>query len=402
MIQIGIIKEEKVPLDHRVPITPAQIAQIQRDFPKVRIKIQSSSVRCYPDEDYRKEGIEIVTSVKDCDILMGVKEVPILSLIADKTYLFFSHTIKKQIYNRNLLRAILEKNIRIIDYEALINEHGHRIVAFGRWAGIVGAYNAIWTYGKRYNLFTIKRVHDCFDFEDLKTEYSKVKLPSIKIAITGGGRVSKGVMEVLLAMNIKMVSPAAFIERVFDVPVFCQLNTRDYCKHKSGESFVRSSFYSSPEDYKGDFLKYAQVADVLIAGAYWDPRAPVLFEREDVLKNNFKIRIIADITCDIQGSIPSTLRSCTIDEPIYDYNPSEDVVELPLTDEANITVMAVDNLPCELSRDASESFGDELINNVLPYLIGEDTLGRIANATVAERGRLSGKYDYLKDYVEGK
>ena len=402
MIQIGIIKEEKVPVDHRVPITPAQAAQIQKDFPKVRIRVQSSRVRCYSDNDYLKEGIEIVPSVKDCDILMGVKEVPRPSLIADKTYLFFSHTIKKQAYNRNLLRTVLEKNIRLIDYEALINEHGHRIVAFGRWAGIVGAYNAIWTYGKRYNLFNIKRVHDCFDFASLKSEYPKVKLPSIKIAVTGGGRVSKGAMEVLLAMNIKMVSPAAFMDRVFDVPVFCQLNTRDYCKHKSGESFIRSSFYTSPEEYEGDFLKYAQVADVLIAGAYWDPRAPVLFEREDVLKNNFKIRIIADITCDIQGSIPSTLRSSTIDDPIYDYNPSEDVVELPLTDEANITVMAVDNLPCELSRDASESFGDELINNVLPYLIGEDTLGTIANATVAEKGRLSGKYDYLKDYVEGK
>ena len=402
MIKIGIIKEEKVPVDHRVPITPAQAAQIQRDFPKVQIKVQSSSVRCYADDDYRNEGIEIVSSVKDCDILMGVKEVPIPSLIEDKTYLFFSHTIKKQAYNRNLLRAVLDKKIRLIDYEALINEHGHRIVAFGRWAGIVGAYNAIWTYGKRYSLFAIKRVHDCFDFADLKSEYPKVKLPSIKIVVTGGGRVSKGAMEVLLAMNIKMVSPAAFIERVFDVPVFCQLNTRDYCKHKSGESFIRSSFYTSPEEYEGDFLKYAQVADVLIAGAYWDPRAPVLFEREDVLKNNFKIRIIADITCDIQGSIPSTLRSSTIDDPIYDYNPSEDVVELPLTDEANITVMAVDNLPCELSRDASESFGDELINNVLPYLIGEDTLGTIANATVAEKGRLSVKYDYLKDYVEGK
>ena len=402
MIKIGIIKEEKVPVDHRVPITPAQATQIQRDFPKVQIKVQSSSVRCYPDDDYRNENIEIVSSVKDCDILMGVKEVPIPCLIEDKTYLFFSHTIKKQAYNRNLLRAVLGKKIRLIDYEALINEHGHRIVAFGRWAGIVGAYNAIWTYGKRYNLFAIKRVHDCFDFSDLKSEYPKVKLPSIKIVVTGGGRVSKGAMEVLLAMNIKMVSPAAFIERVFDVPVFCQLNTRDYCKHKAGESFIRSSFYTSPEGYEGDFLKYAQVADVLIAGAYWDPRAPVLFEREDVLKNNFKIRIIADITCDIQGSIPSTLRSSTIDDPIYDYNPSEDVVELPLTDEANITVMAVDNLPCELSRDASESFGDELINNVLPYLIGEDTLGTIANATVAEKGRLSGKYDYLKDYVEGK
>ncbi|MDC1517168.1 NAD(P)-dependent oxidoreductase [Cyclobacteriaceae bacterium] len=402
MIKIGIIKEEKVPVDHRVPITPAQAAQIQRDFPKVQIKVQSSSVRCYPDDDYRNEGIEIVSSVKDCDILMGVKEVPIPSLIEDKTYLFFSHTIKKQAYNRNLLRAVLDKKIRLIDYEALINEHGHRIVAFGRWAGIVGAYNAIWTYGKRYSLFAIKRVHDCFDFADLKSEYPKVKLPSIKIVVTGGGRVSKGAMEVLLAMNIKMVSPAAFIERVFDVPVFCQLNTRDYCKHKEGESFIRSSFYTSPEGYEGDFLKYAQVADVLIAGAYWDPSAPVLFEREDVLKNNFKIRIIADITCDIQGSIPSTLRSSTIDDPIYDYNPSEDIVELPLTDEANITVMAVDNLPCELSRDASESFGDELINNVFPYLVGEDILGTIAKATVTEMGSLSDKYDYLKAYVEGK
>ena len=402
MIKIGIIKEEKVPVDHRVPITPAQAAQIQRDFPKVQIKVQSSSIRRYKDAEYSNLGTEIVTNVSDCDILMGVKEVPKEALIEGKRYFFFSHTIKMQPYNNALLRAVLDKKIRLIDYEALINEHGHRIVAFGRWAGIVGAYNAIWTYGKRYSLFAIKRVHDCFDFADLKSEYPKVKLPSIKIVVTGGGRVSKGAMEVLLAMNIKMVSPAAFIERVFDVPVFCQLNTRDYCKHKEGESFIRSSFYTSPEGYEGDFLKYAQVADVLIAGAYWDPSAPVLFEREDVLKNNFKIRIIADITCDIQGSIPSTLRSSTIDDPIYDYNPSEDIVELPLTDEANITVMAVDNLPCELSRDASESFGDELINNVFPYLVGEDILGTIAKATVTEMGSLSDKYDYLKAYVEGK
>ena len=402
MIQIGIIREEKLPVDHRVPLTPEQAAQIDKDFPGVKIKVESSIARCYPDEDYRKRGIEIVSSVIDCDILMGVKEVPISSLIGDKTYLFFSHTIKKQAYNRNLLCAVLEKNIRLIDYEALINKQGHRVVAFGRWAGIVGAYNAIWTYGERYRLFSIKRVHDCFDFEDLKNEFPKVKLPSIKIVVTGGGRVSKGAMEVLLAMNIKMVSPAAFIERIFDVPVFCQLNSRDYCKHKSGESFVRSSFYASPENYEGDFLKYAKVADVLIAGAYWDPKAPVLFEREDILKNNFKIRIIADITCDIKGSIPSTLRSSTIDEPIYDYNPSEDVAELPLTDEGNITVMAIDNLPCELARDASESFGKELSSNVLPYLLGNDTFGIISKATVAEKGRLSDKYSYLKDYVEGK
>ncbi len=187
MIQIGIIREEKSPVDHRVPITPEQAAQIDTDFPGAKIKVQSSNTRCYPDDDYLKRGIEIVPSVIDCDILMGVKEVPISSLIVDKTYLFFSHTIKKQAYNRNLLRAVLEKNIRLIDYEALINAQGHRVVAFGRWAGIVGAYNAIWTFGERYMLFSIKRVHDCFDFEDLKTEFSKVKLPSIKIVITGGG-----------------------------------------------------------------------------------------------------------------------------------------------------------------------------------------------------------------------
>jgi alanine dehydrogenase len=175
MIQIGIIREEKLPVDHRVPLTPEQAAQIDKDFPGVKIKVESSIARCYPDEDYRKRGIEIVSSVIDCDILMGVKEVPISSLIGDKTYLFFSHTIKKQPYNRNLLCAVLEKNIRLIDYEALINKQGHRVVAFGRWAGIVGAYNAIWTYGERYRLFSIKRVHDCFDFEDLKTEFPKVK-----------------------------------------------------------------------------------------------------------------------------------------------------------------------------------------------------------------------------------
>jgi saccharopine dehydrogenase (NAD+, L-lysine forming) len=402
MMKIGLVKEDKIPIDKRVALTPLQAKQIQLDFPKVKIVAQTSDIRCYTDQDYLQEGIEVVEDLRDCDILIGVKEVPIKNLIEGKTYLFFSHTIKKQSYNRKLLAAVLEKRIRLIDYEALTNDEGTRIVAFGRWAGIVGAYNAIWTFGKRFNLYHVRRAFECFDLEDLKSEYKKVLLPPIKIALTGGGRVSKGVMEVLLGMNIKKVTPHAFINEEFDFPVFCQLNIRDYHVRKEDLVFSRTEFYKDPTQFDGTFLKYARVADILIAGAFWDPKAPVLFKREDILADDFKIRIIADITCDIQGSIPSTLRSSTIEAPIYDFNPSENAIESALRDEANITVMAVDNLPCELPRDASDSFGNELVKNVLSHLLGEDLSEIIARATICEKGTLTKRFSYLQGFVDGR
>lgn len=400
-VKIGIIKEGKVPTDRRVPLTPYQVKQAKEKFPDVEIVVQRSDIRCFSDADYEKEGIKLVKSLEDCDIILGVKEVPIPTLLAGKTYLFFSHTIKKQPYNQPLLQEILKKKIRLIDYETLTDEYGIRIIAFGRWAGIVGAYNGIWTFGQRYNLFHLRRAHECFDLEDLKSEFSKVKLPPIKIVMTGGGRVAKGAMEMFLGMGIKKVTPLEFLTKEFDYPVFAQLNSRDYHKRKDGAEFSRNDFYKSPEKYEGDFLKYAKTADILIASAFWDPQAPVLFRREDIAGVDFKIRIIADITCDIEGSIPSTKRPSTIEDPIYDYNPTDDQVEKPLTDEGNITVMAVDNLPCELPRDASESFGKELLNNVLPHLLNGDKLGIIQRATIAENGELTKQFEYLKDYAEG-
>ncbi|SNT19851.1 Alanine dehydrogenase [Ekhidna lutea] len=401
MKKIGIIKEGKVPIDRRVPLTPQQAKQLKENF-DVEVVVQSSDIRCFSDDDYRNAGLSIVESVEDCDIILGVKEVPMDKLVPNKTHFFFSHTIKKQDYNRDLLRTILDKNIQLIDWETLTNENGNRIIAFGRWAGIVGAYNGLWTYGKRYNLFNLRRAHECFDYEDLKTEYTKIKLPNIKIALTGGGRVTKGAMEVLLGAGISQVTPHEFLTERFEEPVFTQLNSRDYNRRKDGAEFHRNEFYKNPELYEGDFLKYAKVTDVLIACAFWDPAAPVLFHREDIIKDDFDIRIIADITCDIEGSIPSTKKPSTIDDPIYDYNPSDDEVEQALTDEGNITVMAVDNLPCELPRDASESFGNELINNVIPPLLGDDEKGIISRATITKAGALTEKYDYLQDYVDGK
>ncbi len=400
-MKIGIIKEGKVPIDKRVPVTPEQAKKIRTKFPNTEIVVQSSNVRCFKDQDYLDEGIEIVDSLEDCDVILGVKEVPIKKLIKNKKYFFFSHTIKKQPYNRKLLREILSKNIELVDYETLVNEHSQRIIAFGRWAGIVGAYNGLWTFGKRYNLYHLRRAYECYDLSDLKTEFDKIKLPPIKIAVTGGGRVAKGAMEVLLNSGIKKVTPNQFISNEYYEPVFVQLNSRDYNIRKDRKPFDREDFYSNPENYESDFLKYAKVSDLLIASAFWDPHAPVLFHREDILNGDFKLNVVADITCDIEGSIPSTKKASTIDNPIYDYNPSNDKIEDALTDEANITVMAVDNLPCELPRDASESFGEQLIENVLPELFKKSSK-IIDNATITREGKLTEKYKYLQSYVDGK
>jgi saccharopine dehydrogenase (NAD+, L-lysine-forming) len=398
-MKIGIIRERKVPVDKRVPLIPDQAKELMQIFPQVKVVAETSDIRCFKDQEYEDVGIEVVDDISDCDILMGVKEVPVDALVPDKTYFFFSHTIKQQPYNRELLRSILKKNITLIDYEALTDKDGIRLVAFGRYAGIVGAYNGLLTYGKRYNLFGLRRAHECFDLEDMKREYEKVKFPAIKIALTGGGRVARGAMEVLNAIGIRKVTPAAFVKEQFDEPVYTQLNTRDYTKAKSGEPFKRSEFYSNPALYENDFLKYAREADLLIAGAYWAPAAPVLFTREDILSPDFKIKVVADITCDIEGSIPSTKKPTTIDDPCYDYNPSDDTVEPAFKEEGNITVMAVDNLPCELPRNASEDFGRELVDNVLPNLIKEDKDDIIKRATVTKDGKLTQHFSYLKDYV---
>ena len=401
-VKIGLIKEGKVPVDRRVPIIPEQAREIHELHPDVTVFCQKSDIRCFKDQEYEKNGISLTDDISECDILLGVKEVPVDELIVNKTYFFFSHTIKKQEYNRDLLRAILEKNIRLIDYECLTDLSGRRLIAFGRYAGIVGAYNGILTYGRRYNLFNLKRARDCFDLEELKSEYTKVKLPKIKIALTGGGRVAKGAMEVLNGMDIRRVSPEAFLKERFDDPVYTQLNARDYNGRKDGKTFIRSEFYQKPDDYHSEFLPFTRAADILIAGAYWDPKSPVLFTKEDVLKRDFEIKVVADITCDIEGSIPSTKKPATIDDPIYDYNPSEDKVETAFSDEANITVMAVDNLPGELPRDASRDFGFELVNHVLPNLIYEDTDDIIKRAIITENGKLTEKYAYLQDFVDGK
>jgi alanine dehydrogenase len=397
-IRIGLIREGKTPPDKRVPFTPLQAEEISQRFTHVQLVVEPSEIRCFKDSEYRELGVE-VGPINDCHILMGIKEVPIKNLLAEKTYLFFSHTMKKQPYNKGLLQEVLSKKIQLIDYEALKDTQGNRLVAFGRFAGIVGAFNGLWVYGNRYEKFSLRRAHECFDINDLKLELRKVKLPAIKIVLTGAGRVAKGAMETLDTAGIRKVSPSDFLSLTFNEPVYVQLSSADYHYRKEGGHFNREEFHRTPEKYNADFLKYAKAADMLMAGAFWNPKAPVLFTTADMKNPEFRIKIVADITCDMDGSIPSTRKPSTIPNPIYDYDPLTETTQAPLSGDSFITVMAVDNLPCELPRSASEEFGRDLIDKILKPLLHADTENIIERATIAKAGTLTTTFSYLHDYV---
>jgi len=399
MHTIGLIREGKNPPDKRVPFTPLQVEEIMQRFPSIAIKCQPSPIRCFADNEYATIGAIVTEDLSDCDILMGVKEVPPAQLMANKTYLFFSHTIKQQPHNRLLLQEVLKRNIRLIDYEVLTDSLGNRLVAFGRFAGIVGAYNGLWAYGRRYHCFSLRRAYQCFDVNDLKLELRKVKLPPLKIALTGAGRVAKGAMETLDSAGIRKVNPADFLQHTFDEPVYTQLGSADYHERVGGGHFNRDEFHRHPDRYRSRFLDFACCADLLVAGAFWNPKAPVLFTREDILRPDFKIKLIADITCDINGSVPSTKRATSIEEPLYDYDAKSDAVLPPFSHPEQVTVMAIDNLPCELPRSASEEFGHDLIDRILTPLLTNDIDHIIERGTIAAGGRLMPRFDYLADYV---
>jgi len=398
-IKLGIIREGKTPPDKRVPFTPAQAEEIEQRYPHVKVIVQHSSVRAFKDTEYSDLGLEVKEDLSDCDVLMGIKEVQIPDLIANKTYLFFSHTIKKQPYNKKLLQEILKKNIQLIDYETLKDKLGNRLVAFGRFAGIVGAYNGLLTYGKRYNKFVLRRAFECFDINDLKIELRKVELPPIKIVLTGAGRVAKGAMETLDTAGIRKVSIDDYLSKTFDGPVYVQLSSADYHVRKEGGHFNRDEFHKNPERYNSTFNRFTKVTDILLAGAYWNPKAPVLFTKEDMQQPEFRIKVIADITCDINGSVPSTVRASTIVDPLYDYDPFSETDKPALSSDKHITVMAVDNLPCELPRSASEEFGRDLIDRILPALVIRDVDGVIKRGTITKDHQLAENFIYLSDYA---
>lgn len=395
---IGIIREGKQPADLRTPLTPQQCVEVMQNFPKVKIIVQPSPTRCFKDEAYKNAGIEVKEDLSECDILLGVKEVPIKELLANKTYLFFSHTIKKQAHNRNLLRHILKNNITLIDYETLVWEAGNRIIGFGRFAGLVGTHYAFLMWGKKYGFYNLKAANECIDLADMIKQYDNLVLPPMKIVLCGDGRVAHGCLELLRKLKIHQVSQEEFVENNYNEPVYVHLRSEDYYVRKDGRGWDKADFYKHPEDYISAFHPYYQKADIMLNGIFWKQDIPTFFSHEEMKSSNFRIKVISDITCDIPGPLPSTVKSTTIEDPFYGYNAFlEKEVEAFLPN--SIDVQAVGNLPCELPVDASTEFGEQLLRHVLPNLLIEDKDKIIANATIAKDGSLTEKYNYLKDYV---
>ena len=401
-MKIGILREGKVPPDKRVPLTPKQCAEVMKKFEGTEIVVQPSPIRAFKDEDYTNLNITVNEDLSSCDVIMGVKEVNIEDLIPNKHFFFFSHTFKKQPYNRDLLNAILAKKIQLTDYEVLTKQNGARLIGFGRYAGIVGAYNGFRTFGLKHDLYNLKAAHQCFDRKEMESELAKVKLPeNFKVVLTGFGRVGHGAREIIDLLPIMEVSPEEFLSQTYNKPVYAQLNVEDYNARVDGAPFDKKAFYASGEGHKSIFPNYLTVADMYIACHYYDNSAPFLFTREDIKKNNIKTTVVADISCDIDGPVASTIRPSTIADPIYGYNPLTEK-EDDYKAENTIAVMAVDNLPCELPRDASEDFGSELIKHIFPALLIDDATDIIARGSETTRdGKLSEYFAYLQAYTEG-
>ena len=401
-MKFAIIKERKNPPDRRVVFSPETLAEARKRFPDAEFVVESSDIRVFPDQAYAKLGFEVTDDVSDADVMIGVKEVPIENLIPNKKYFYFSHTIKKQPYNRKLLLAMLEKNIEMFDHETIVNDKGFRLIGFGRYAGLVGAYNGFRALGLRDGLFNLPKVETLADLNEVKAELDKITIPNIKILLTGTGKVAHGAKEILDHLGIKEISDALYLTSQFTEPVYVMADVMEYTKRKDGKVGDKWEFYKDPTGYESNFMPYAKETDYFIAGHFYGNNAPYLFTREDAKHPDFRINLVADISCDIDGPVASTIRPSTIADPFYGYNPQTEQ-EVAFDAKDAITVMAVDNLPCELPKDASEGFGETFVEHVIPAFFNNDQEGVLKRARVTtEEGKLTERFSYLQDYVDGE
>jgi alanine dehydrogenase len=400
-ITLGIIKETKTPPDRRVPLTPKQCRSLLDDYPLLQLLVQPSSLRCYSDDEYRSEGIPLSEDLSSCQVLMGVKEVKTSALLTGKSYFFFSHTAKKQPYNRKLLREVIRKKIRLIDYEYLTGDDGIRVVAFGRWAGVVGAYNGLRGFGIRKGSFDLKPAHDCFDLQELHRELKRVDVGKSRILVTGGGRVAGGALEILDRAGVRRVDPDIYLSEDFEEAVYTRLDPWHYTQRRDGQAFDFGHFMERPDLYENSILSYAERTNLFMACHFWDPESPEMLNSKVLASGKLPISMVADISCDIDGPIASTVRASTIASPFYGYDPASGK-ETPPFEDGVITVMAVDNLPGELPRDASADFGLALMEHVIPELLGDGNSGMLRRASIASNGALTPGYSYLEGYLAGK
>lgn len=400
-MKFGIIKERKNPPDRRVVFTPEELQRLQKEHPEAQIKVESSDIRIFTDQQYADLGIEVAEDISDCEVFFGVKEVPVDALIPNKKYFFFSHTIKKQAHNQKLLRAILDKNIDLYDHETIVDANYKRLIGFGRYAGIVGAYNGIRAFGVKFELFVLPKAETLSGKDALVQKLKRQILPPIKIVLTGNGKVGNGAKEILDAMKIKEVSAENYLTKTYTEPVYTQIDVLDYNKRKDGKPSLKEDFYHNPTEYVSDFERFTKVSDIFMAGHFYGNDAPVILSLDMLRANDNKIKVVADISCDVDGPIACTIKASTIAEPLFGFHPMENK-EVDVFHPAAIVVMSVDNLPCELPKDASEGFGEMFMEHVIPAFFNGDKDGILARAKITENGKLTKRFEYLQEYADGK
>lgn len=397
MLKIGLIREGKIPQDNRVALTPAQCKWLRLNFDDVQVVAQQSANRCYTNQEYERAGVEVTEDMSGCNLLLGIKEVPVEMLLENKRYMFFSHTKKLQPGNQKLFKALLDKKNTLIDYECLEHADGTRIIGFGFFAGIVGAHNGMMAYGNRIGAFKLQRVGSVNSFQKLIHTYFGLKLPNIKIAVTGTGRVAHGVLEIMNLMGIHEVEPDEYLETEFTYPVYVQLKGANLYSNKETGKYNRNDFHANPQNYYCNFKNYISNTDILINGIYWEKNIPRLFEMEALKRTDFRIKTIADITDDFNGSVPCNLGDSTIADPVYGVDKNSFEKTAPYLPDS-VDIMAVGNLPNELARDASRYFGEQLIKHVLDDIrLGGSQL--INHATMVKTGEVNEPYQYMKDYA---
>ena len=408
IITLAIIREARID-ESRTPLSPTQISNLLNKYSNLKIIVQPSKKRCFKDEEYLKAGAQINDDLGLAEIIFGVKEVEISTLLKDKTYFFFSHTSKvrqyigqtindKAIkYKKELLKEVIKKNITLIDYENVrnISGEGYRYLGFGRFAGIIGTYNTLNLYLKLQNQKPLPRAFEINNYEKIKKLISKHNFNKIKILLTGSGRASKGAIEMLKHANIRQVSLNDYLKKKYNESIFCNISAKKHIERKDNKISSYQDFILNPHEYNYKVKNYLFDTDVFITCHYWDPKYPKLFSPKQI--NKFKnLKVIGDVTCDINGSVPTTIRSTSITKPYYSIDPNS-MKEIELGNKG-VAVMAVDNLPSELPKEASEEFGSSVVSEILPYLIHKD-YGRINRATTASNGKFCSKFTYLNDFI---
>jgi len=433
---IGIRREDKSDWERRVPLTPQDAAALQQAH-DIRVIVQTSPIRAYADEEFVQAGITVKEDLGDCPVVLGIKEMPAEFFEPDKAYVFFAHVIKGQPYNMPMLQRMLDLGCTLIDYERVVDEHNRRLIFFGWHAGVAGMIDTLWALGQRLAwegiptpLTELQQTHHYHDLGDaraalgriagrIQTEGLPPQVTPLLVGVAGYGNVSRGAQEMLDLLPTIQIEP----EEVTAVATSSDSSRHHLYKvvfkeqhmvepASPGGTFELQDYYDHPEKYRGIFEQYIPHLTVLVNAIFWTERYPRLLTK-DYLARHFgsdrtpRLRVIGDISCDVEGAVECTVKCTEPGEPIYVYDP--------LTGETTdghkgpgVVVMAVDILPSELPREASADFS-QVLKPFLPALArcdfgapfeACDLPPEIKRAVIAYQGRLTPDYQYIQESLE--